>query len=208
MAAGILRIHSYAARRSAPMAGVSVTVTGEGFTASRVTGEDGLAADIEIEAPACSLSLDENNTTEQPYAVCDLVAEKPGYRPVRIEGVQIFSGQATLAHLEMTPANARIVEEDAPVVIPPHLLFSGGGGSGSAPDTPAGNARVLSSVVIPTHITVHLGRPNESARNVTVSFRDYIANVASSEVYPTWVTQNKQNPLLSLFRSFRSSTRW
>ena len=189
MAAGILRIHSYAARRSAPMAGVSVTVTGEGFTASRVTGEDGLAADIEIEAPACSLSLDENNTTEQPYAVCDLVAEKPGYRPVRIEGVQIFSGQATLAHLEMTPANARIVEEDAPVVIPPHLLFSGGGGSGSAPDTPAGNARVLSSVVIPTHITVHLGRPNESARNVTVSFRDYIANVASSEVYPTWPEQ-------------------
>ena len=189
MAAGILRIHSYAARRSAPMAGVSVTVTGEGFTVSRVTGEDGLAADIEIEAPACSLSLDENNTTEQPYAVCDLVAEKPGYRPVRIEGVQIFSGQATLAHLEMTPANARIVEEDAPVVIPPHLLFSGGGGSGSAPDTPAGNARVLSSVVIPTHITVHLGRPNESARNVTVSFRDYIANVASSEVYPTWPEQ-------------------
>ena len=189
MAAGILRIHSYAARRSAPMAGVSVTVTGEGFTASRVTGEDGLAADIEIEAPACSLSLDENNTTEQPYAVCDLVAEKPGYRPVRIEGVQIFSGQATLAHLEMTPTNARIVEEDAPVVIPPHLLFSGGGGSGSAPDTPAGNARVLSSVVIPTHITVHLGRPNESARNVTVSFRDYIANVASSEVYPTWPEQ-------------------
>lgn len=189
MAAGILRIHSYAARRSAPMADVSVTVTGEGFTASRVTGEDGLAADIEIEAPACSLSLDENNTTEQPYAVCDLVAEKPGYRPVRIEGVQIFSGQATLAHLEMTPANARIVEEDAPVVIPPHLLFSGGGGSGSAPDTPAGNARVLSSVVIPTHITVHLGRPNESARNVTVSFRDYIANVASSEVYPTWPEQ-------------------
>ena len=189
MAAGILRIHSYAARRSAPMAGVSVTVTGEGFTSSRVTGEDGLAADIEIEAPACSLSLDENNTTEQPYAVCDLVAEKPGYRPVRIEGVQIFSGQATLAHLEMTPANARIVEEDAPVVIPPHLLFSGGGGSGSAPDTPAGNARVLSSVVIPTHITVHLGRPNESARNVTVSFRDYIANVASSEVYPTWPEQ-------------------
>ena len=51
MAAGILRIHSYAARRSAPMAGVSVTVTGEGFTASRVTGEDGLAADGRHPAP-------------------------------------------------------------------------------------------------------------------------------------------------------------
>ena len=208
MAAGILRIQCYAARQSAPMAGVSITVTGEGFAADRVTGTDGTAADLELEAPASSYSLDEANTTVRPYAVCALVAEKPGYQTVRIEGIQIFSGQTTLAPIEMVPANARIVEEDAPVVIPPHLLFSGGGGSGSAPDTPAGNARVLSSVVIPTHITVHLGRPNESARNVTVSFRDYIANVASSEVYPTWVTQNKPNPLLSLFRSFRSSTRW
>lgn len=40
---------------------------------------------------------------------------------------------------------------------------------------------------IPEMITVHLGRPkNSSARNVTVSFPDYIKNVASSEIYPTW----------------------
>ena len=56
--------------------------------------------------------------------------------------------------------------------------------------------------VIPETITVHLGRPNESAQNVTVSFRDYIANVASSEVYPTWVTQNNPISFLSLLRSF------
>lgn len=40
--------------------------------------------------------------------------------------------------------------------------------------------------VIPEYITVHLGRPNEPARNVTVPFADYIKNVASSEIYPTW----------------------
>ena len=39
---------------------------------------------------------------------------------------------------------------------------------------------------IPTYITVHLGTPDSQAENVTVSFRDYIKNVASSEVYPTW----------------------
>lgn len=39
---------------------------------------------------------------------------------------------------------------------------------------------------IPETITVHLGAPNEAAQNVTVSFPDYIKNVASSEVYPTW----------------------
>ena len=40
--------------------------------------------------------------------------------------------------------------------------------------------------VIPENITVHLGAPGSSAQNVTVSFIDYIKNVASSEIYPTW----------------------
>ncbi len=40
--------------------------------------------------------------------------------------------------------------------------------------------------VIPTTITVHLGVPSSSARNVTLPFWDYIANVASSEIYPSW----------------------
>lgn len=39
---------------------------------------------------------------------------------------------------------------------------------------------------IPSHITVHLGAPASNAGNVTVSFSDYIKNVASSEIYPTW----------------------
>ena len=40
--------------------------------------------------------------------------------------------------------------------------------------------------VIPENITVHLGAPGSNAQNVTVSFIDYIKNVASSEIYPTW----------------------
>lgn len=39
---------------------------------------------------------------------------------------------------------------------------------------------------IPQQITVHLGSPNQAAENVTVSFPDYVKNVASSEIYPTW----------------------
>lgn len=39
---------------------------------------------------------------------------------------------------------------------------------------------------IPESITVHLGRPEENVRNVTLPFLDYVANVASSEIYPTW----------------------
>ena len=39
---------------------------------------------------------------------------------------------------------------------------------------------------IPQYITVHLGPPQSNAENVTVSFPDYVKNVASSEIYPTW----------------------
>ena len=40
--------------------------------------------------------------------------------------------------------------------------------------------------VVPETITVHLGAPGESARNVVVPFAQYIKNVASHEIYPTW----------------------
>lgn len=43
-----------------------------------------------------------------------------------------------------------------------------------------------SPVTIPETITVHLGPPSSSAQNITVPFADYIKNVASSEIYPTW----------------------
>ena len=44
----------------------------------------------------------------------------------------------------------------------------------------------MAEVIIPSTITVHLGRPKSEAQNVTVPFVDYIKNVASSEIYPTW----------------------
>ena len=40
--------------------------------------------------------------------------------------------------------------------------------------------------VIPENITVHLGSPDSAAENVTLPFIDYVKNVASSEIYPTW----------------------
>ena len=189
MATGILRIQAFAARQSAPVEGVVVTVSGNGFTHTCTTDAEGNAADITLTTPACALSLDETNTTTRPYALCDLTAARPGYRTVRIQGVQVFPGQVTLARPEMIPDTEETRDiPSEPIVIPTHALFAGSGGSGPSP-TANCEPRVLSRVVIPKNITVHLGRPAASARNVTVSFRDYIANVASSEVYPTWPEQ-------------------
>ncbi len=44
----------------------------------------------------------------------------------------------------------------------------------------------ISEPYIPDTVTVHLGRPEQNARNVTIPFLEYVANVASSEIYPTW----------------------
>lgn len=51
--------------------------------------------------------------------------------------------------------------------------------------------------VIPSQITVHLGKPNEPAANVQVSFPDYIKNVASSEIYPTWPESSLRSNIYS-----------
>jgi len=48
------------------------------------------------------------------------------------------------------------------------------------------NIPLANEVVIPEFITVHLGSPNATARNVRVRFRDYVVNVVCSEIYPFW----------------------
>ena len=189
MATGILRIQAFAARQSSPVEGVVITLSGDGFTAHLTTDAEGNAGDYTISTPDCTYSLNEDNTTVLPYAVCSLTAAKSGYRTVRIQGIQIFAGQVTLAQPEMIPETeeGRDIPNE-PIVIPTHSLFSGDGGSCPEP-TENCVPRVLDRIIIPKNIPVHLGRPAASAQNVTVSFRKYIANVASSEVYPTWPEQ-------------------
>ena len=134
MATGILRIQAFAARLSAPGEGVTVTIVGDGFTAARMTDAEGNAADVTLTAPDCALSLEEDYTTRLPYAVCSLTASKAGYRTVRIQGVQVFPGQVTLAQPEMIPDTEEMRDTpNVPIVIPPHSLFTGAGGSGPTP---------------------------------------------------------------------------
>ena len=63
---------------------------------------------------------------------------------------------------------------------------------------------------IPQQITVHLGSPNSDAENVTVSFGDYVKNVASSEIYPTWNEDALRANILAItsFALNRVYTEW
>ena len=63
---------------------------------------------------------------------------------------------------------------------------------------------------VPQRITVHLGPPNADAENVTVSFVDYVKNVASSEIYPTWEESALRANILAIvsFALNRVYTEW
>lgn len=63
---------------------------------------------------------------------------------------------------------------------------------------------------IPENITVHLGTPSSDAENVTVSFPDYIKNVASSEIYPTWPESSLRANIYAIitFAMNRIYTEW
>ena len=92
---GSLQVYATIAGQSAPLSGVTVTVSDEGGNqlARVTTGEDGAAPEIALSAPDKALSLDEENTTARPYGVYLLSAVCPGWQSREIAGVQVFDGQ-------------------------------------------------------------------------------------------------------------------
>ena len=181
MSKGSILIYTSAAGQAAPLPGVTLTVTDAGGSvrARLVTDADGFAEAADLPAPDAAYSLDAANTTVQPYALYRIEAALDGWQPLVLNGVQVFDAQQTVARLNLLPAGAapasavsRTGEVETDIVtIPPQELLPGS---------------VLTRIVVPKKITVHLGKPSANVRNVTVSFQSYIANVASSEVYPTW----------------------
>ena len=194
MANGSIQIYT-SAGQAAPLAGVALTVLDEnGAALAHLTADaDGFAEAAGLPAPDAAYSLDEANSAVRPYAIYSVEAVLDGWQTVVLNGVQVFDAQQTVARLNLLPAGAapasavsRTGEVETDIVtIPPHTLFAGNSGSGPAPEELLPGS-VLNRIVVPKKITVHLGKPSANVRNVTVSFQSYIANVASSEVYPTW----------------------
>lgn len=186
-----------------PDARIGVIVNGEEiYTQILVASDAGLTRSFELPAPDAALSLDRYETL-QPFSLCDVTIVGPGFYRMRINGVTIFDGEISVVSGELIPLPQSISDPmDAPelvIVIPMHQLNSEieprrierpvlRQSRTSNDVLPA--VEILEGVYIPETITVHLGPPDEAADNVTVSFTDYIKNVASSEIYPTWPNQS------------------
>ena len=152
----------------------------------RTTGT-GETETIELPAPPLDYSLTPDSP--KPYAEYTISVSAEGYEPVQIVDSEVLPSVTSLQNVEMLP-QASIANTEETFVIPDHTLY------GEYPPkieedeikeiTQSGEI-VLSRVVIPEFVVVHDGAPNNSsAKNYYVRYRDYIKNVASSEIYATW----------------------
>jgi peptidoglycan hydrolase-like protein with peptidoglycan-binding domain len=185
MGIGNLIIQSRTAGDALPLSGVHVRISiPEGILLyNLITDESGETDQISLEAVDRELSLD-SSYTGTPYSTYDLVAEADGYNSLHITDVQIFDGENALQPLSLIP-----MMESQTIPLRQELFFGRHGVAMIEPRNQVGpliEARVFRHVIIPNPITVHLGTPASSASNVQVTFSDYIKNVASSEIYPTW----------------------
>ncbi len=190
MGKGFIKVELFTARESVPVPEGNIFVlksTSVDFDKGQILSTDssGITNLLEVDAPDIQLS-ESANSDQVPYSVYDLYVRAPGYKDAAVEGVQVFPNEVSIQQIEMIPTakEREFLEELEYNYIPPHQLVE------DIPrvqvEEPTFQSKVLIRPYIPEYITVHLGAPSSYAENVTVKFPEYIKNVASSEIYPTW----------------------
>lgn len=154
------------------------------------TNSSGQTENLPLDAPPLELSLLPEET-ERPYAEYTIRITAPGFEPFVVSGTEVLADVTAIQGIRLRPlSNASAGEQTEIVTIPDHTLYGDYlpkiAESEIKPVIETGEI-VLSRVVVPQTIVVHDGVPtNASAANYYVPYRDYIKNVASSEIYATW----------------------
>ena len=211
---GQLKVSVTAAGSARPVAGASIKISYTGVPESTLeelsTDSSGQSETVSLPAPPLEYSLD-RNSENQPYSEYTIDVTAPGYEPVSIAGAEILPDVTALQQIHLNPAQAGAEEV---FVIPAHTLY--GNYPPKIPEAeikpmPDTGEIVLSRVVVPEYVVVHNGSPRDStARNYYVRYKDYIKNVASSEIYATWPANTIRANVLAImsFTLNRVYTEW
>lgn len=199
-----------------PIEGASVRITYNGQPDNTIeqttTNAEGQIPDVELDAPPLDYSLEPG--ANKPYAEYTIYVSAPGYETLEVSGAEIFSGELAIQNASLLPLSPARPEGTELFVIPDHTLW------GDYPPKIAedeikpvdeSGEIVLSRVVIPEYVVVHDGPPSDSsAKNYYVKYKDYVKNVASSEIYSTWPESTIQANVLAIqsFTLNRVFTEW
>ncbi len=214
---GTLQISVTSSVTSTPIEGATVTISYTGNPDSPImtltTNSSGETEVVSLPTPPVAYSLDPENL-QQPYSEYNIMVTAEGYEPVYVTGSEMFQGELSLQPIRMNPMEMEPGEDEKLVIIPEHTLFGD-----YPPKIPEDEIKpmaetgeiVLSRVVIPEYIIVHDGVPSDSsAPNYWVRYKDYIKNVASSEIYSTWPESTIYANILAIqsFTLNRVYTEW
>ena len=188
---GRLQIQIISERQEIPVKGAVVEVSYTGLpedTLEEVTTDgNGRTDTLELGTPPVEYSLDPASET-QPYAEYTLRVSAAGFETATVTGIQLLSGQTSLQNIRLRPLEPSQTPDV--IVIPAHTLYGDYppkiAEEEIKPITQTGEI-VLDRVVLPEFVVVHDGTPQDTtAGDYYVRYRDYIKNVASSEIYATW----------------------
>ena len=213
---GTLQINVTSSVNAFPVERAEISISYTGVPESTLekiqTDSSGQTETIELAAPPGEWSLDIEED-RQPYSEYTLSIKAPGFEPVNIAGTEILANVKAIQNIQMKPADVS-GEEDQVFVIPAHTLYGDYppkiAEAEIKPVTETGEI-VLSRVVVPEYIVVHDGSPRDStATNYYVKYKDYIKNVASSEIYATWPENTIRANVLAImsFTLNRVYTEW
>ena len=213
---GSLQIHVTSAINSTPIENASINIFYTGIPDKQLeqltTNSSGQTETIELETPPLEYSLD-SSVESQPYSEYTLEVTAPGFEPITIAGTELLPTVKAIQNIIMRPIDGMDKTSEI-FVIPGHTLYEE-----YPPKIPEDEIKpidetgeiVLSRVVIPEYIVVHDGSPRDStAKNYYVRYKDYIKNVASSEIYATWPTATIRANVLAImsFTLNRVYTEW
>ncbi len=192
MALGNLRVYVTSEIGNKPLEGATVRVVSadepERVIEQTTTDSSGKTQDIELPAPPVEYSYEPG--ANKPYSEYTIYINADGYEPVEISGAEILSGETAIQNKKLLPIEPNNEESTELFVIPEHTLWGEYPPKIEEPEIQPVNESgeiVLSRVVIPEYVVVHDGPPSDSsAENYYVQYKDYIKNVASSEIYATW----------------------
>ena len=187
---GRLMVTVHSSLNSFPINGASVSISprdGDGKVIERLTTDtSGQTEEIALGTPPLEYSMEPGEP--RPYSEFTISVTAPGYEPQVVEGTEILPGAEAIQDIRLRPLSSR---DPSPVIeIPEHTLYGDYppkiAEAEVKPVTETGNI-VLSRVVVPETIVVHDGSlTNSSAPDYYVPYKDYIKNVASSEIYANW----------------------
>lgn len=211
---GKMRINVYDKQQGTPLADarISLAYTGnpERIINEITTDSEGAVNLDDLLTPPVEYSMEPGEN--QPFSEYTIEVNADGYEEINISGIDVFSGETSIQNVYLNEDNREIPENN--IVISVNTLY--GSYPAKIPETEIKPVRqsgeiVLSRVVIPETIVVHDGVPTDStALDYYVRYKDYIKNVASSEIYSTWPRQTLEANILAImsFTLNRVYTEW